>query len=197
MLPVIIKSKGFTLIEIMIAVAITTTLAAIAIPAYNDYTVRARVSELITAGANAKTTVSNYATLHNGQFPNSNEQANVANIETQYVASLTVGPDGVITVTGSSALGAGDTFAIDFIPTHGDGVINWQCQISAGAPKYVPSTCRNTTVSTIDSNNSTDNGSNTDQDNHTDNNNNTSSPRDRSNDGDSSIKRISERVGPR
>ena len=105
--------KGFTLIELMIVIAIIGILAAIAIPAYQDYTVRAKVTELISVADAAKTGVSeawtsdgltgvtNFATSFNA------DPANQANVS-KYVASVAIDPaTGEITVTSSSAGGAG------------------------------------------------------------------------------------------
>lgn len=135
------KQSGFTLIELMIVVAIIGILAAIAIPAYNDYMVRARVSELINVGSNAKTAVSEYRIAQNA-MPTNNTLAGVTTVSTQYVSSLGVGAGGVITIVGNqTTLGTGGAFSIVLTPTFANGAVNWTCT-ATGATQYAPASCR-------------------------------------------------------
>ena len=94
--------KGFTLIELMIVVAIIAILAAIALPAYQDYVARSQVSEAMSLSSGAKTAVAEYY-ADRGAWPTSNTQAgltpNSASINGKYVASVGVGANGVITAT--------------------------------------------------------------------------------------------------
>ena len=135
------KQSGFTLIELMIVVAIIGILAAIAIPAYNDYMVRARVSELINVGSNAKTAVSEYR-IAKGVMPVSNAEAGITDIQTNYVSSLAVGAAGVITITGNATnLGTGGAFAIVLTPSFANGAVSWSCT-ATGTTQYAPASCR-------------------------------------------------------
>src|SRR5690606_15271272 len=91
--------QGFTLIELMIVVAIIGILAALAIPAYQDYTIRARVAEGVNLAAAARTAVAEYR-ISQDKFPSSNAQAGLEDtIQSQYVKEVKVGDKGVVTVT--------------------------------------------------------------------------------------------------
>ncbi|HFA1841040.1 TPA: pilin, partial [Neisseria gonorrhoeae] len=92
--------KGFTLIELMIVIAIVGILAAVALPAYQDYTARAQVSEAILLAEGQKSAVTEYY-LNNGEWPKDNDSAGVASASTikgKYVESVTVA-NGVVTAT--------------------------------------------------------------------------------------------------
>lgn len=132
--------KGFTLIELMIVVAIIGILAAVALPAYQDYTVRAKVSELILAGSSYKTAIAEkYQSDNNSSSAGSNITVNVVGKMT----NGSVSNGGTITIEGSSAstsVGAGVT--ITMTPTYNStaGTISWSC---SGTPaRYMPATCR-------------------------------------------------------
>src|SRR5512135_3400450 len=92
--------QGFTLIELMIVVAIVGILAAIALPAYQDYTIRARVSEAAAAAGACKTSVAEFF-ASKATLPTTTDEAGCSgtNSSTQYVAATNVGAAGVITVT--------------------------------------------------------------------------------------------------
>ena len=141
------KQQGFTLIELMIVVAIIGILAAIAIPAYQDYTIRAQVSEGINLSAGAKAAVTEYF-QDVGTLPNTNALAGIAEpgqISGNYVDQVTVGTDGLITVRfGSGANPEIDTETITLRPnTSNPGSVTWTCEKGANMDnRHVPASCR-------------------------------------------------------
>jgi len=131
--------QGFTLIELMIVVAIIGILAAVALPAYQDYTNRAKVSELILAGADAKINVSEFAQV-NGTLVGSGTGISLAtggkNVKT---AGSVISANGIITVLGSG-IGSGTVSLVLTPLLTTSGVIQWTC---TGTPdKLMPASCR-------------------------------------------------------
>jgi type IV pilus assembly protein PilA len=135
--------KGFTLIELMIVVAIIAILAAIAIPAYQDYTIRAQVSEGLTLASGGKTAVAEYY-QNRGAYPTDNSVAGMAvaaSIRGNFVTAVTVAA-GVITVAyGNSANSKILASTALLSPTDRGGSIEWDCT-SAIADRYLPTQCR-------------------------------------------------------
>ena len=135
--------QGFTLIELMIVVAIIGILAAIAIPAYSDYTERAKVSELVTLGSACKASVSEYYQAQ-GVFPTDNNAAGCNSAVTAKVQSITVtgngNTSGTITVLSNLTKATGN-YVLVGTPTTNDSV-QWNCTTSSILDKYLPANCR-------------------------------------------------------
>ena len=144
--------KGVTLIELMIVVAIIAILAAIALPAYQDYTVRAKVSELVVAADACKTSVTEFF-QSKSSMPQDVTAAGCSTNTTQYIKALTVGSTATtstITVSANTASGhlpqLGGTATGDFVLTgtaaNATSSIGWSCTASTIAKKYLPASCR-------------------------------------------------------
>lgn len=149
--------QGFTLIELMIVVAIVGILAAIALPAYQDYTVRAKMAEVMLAASSCKTSVSEFL-QSNGSFPADADAAgcNSAVGQTKYVDTITVDPaSAMISVTMQNLQPDVDGTSIQLQPTSdaartaalaaaSDTIQGWSCGTDAAATayKYFPANCR-------------------------------------------------------
>ncbi len=145
--------QGFTLIELMIVVAIIGILAAIAIPAYSDYTIRAQVSEGLNLSAGAKAAVTEFF-QDRGTWPANNANAGIADagdIQGNYVASVTVQNDGTIDMLYDSNNGAQtanaslDGAVLTLSPVTNAGSIDWNCVGGTtldSNPQWLPAACR-------------------------------------------------------
>ena len=134
--------QGFTLIELMIVVAIVGILAAIALPAYQDYVVRSKMSETEAAIAACKTSVAEYLSAK-GTSPADNTAAGCSTVETQYVSSTNAGWDGAAISYTSRSTGASPECVLTLTPTvSGATITTWTGTFSTCASKYVPSSFR-------------------------------------------------------
>jgi type IV pilus assembly protein PilA len=139
---------GFTLIELMIVVAIIAILAAIALPAYQDYVARSQVSEAATLASGAKTAVAEqYANV--GDFTAiTNSTAGLAaagSIKGKYVTQVAVAAGKVSATLGGDASSKVATKILAYSPYDQGGSVSWSCKSSAGTTidaKYLPSACR-------------------------------------------------------
>lgn len=143
--------QGFTLIELMIVVAIVGILAAIALPAYQDYIARSKVSEAMGFLDGAKVSVAEYYAT-NSSFPTSADQAGISGTalaNAKYTASLAyTGGAGAASVSAviknvNAALD-GQSVILTAVAPGSDGVVGWNCGTTAAATayKFLPSTCR-------------------------------------------------------
>lgn len=136
------RQSGFTLIELMIVVAIIAVLAAVALPAYRDYVTRAQVAEGYSLATGAKTAIAEYYASY-AAYPANNVDAGMApsgSIRGKYVQSVAVDGTGAITIIyggNSNAVIVGQSMTMQAANTA--GAINWRC---SGLPrKYLPSNC--------------------------------------------------------
>ena len=132
--------KGFTLIELMIVVAIIGILAAVALPAYQDYTIRAKVSELMLTASSGRTCVTEQFAGAGGTSIPTTVAADCPISQTGKVSAGSVNTGGIVTVSGSTATtSVGAAVTITLTPTVTSGALTWAC---TGTAKYSPASCR-------------------------------------------------------
>ena len=148
--------QGFTLIELMIVVAIVGILAAIALPAYQDYLIRSKMSEGLAALAACKTSVSEYASAHDGTLPADLAQSGCSSTPTQYNKGLTItggggaGNGSAVTITvptqstGSQLAGAPSDCTLQLVSDQAGSfeITSWQPSFSNCDAKYIPGSFR-------------------------------------------------------
>ncbi|WP_301883022.1 pilin [Neisseria uirgultaei] len=142
--------KGFTLIELMIVIAIVGILAAVALPAYQDYTARAQMSEALTLAEGQKAAVVEYYS-DNGTFPTTNTSAGIATsteIKGKYVKSVAVTGNATaasITATMNTSGGVNKDISgatLVLVGKQNSGSFEWTCQAGTVKDKFLPSSCR-------------------------------------------------------
>ncbi|MFT3812778.1 MAG: pilin [Acidovorax sp.] len=135
--------QGFTLIELMIVVAIIGILAAVALPAYQDYTIRAKVSELVLAASSARTCISEAYQSVGGSVVPTNVSSVCSIAQMGKINSANVSSNGVVTILGDAATSSvGGAVTVVLTPTVNSsaGGLTWVC---SGSPnKWLPSSCR-------------------------------------------------------
>ena len=155
------QPKGLTLIELMIVIAVIGILGALALPAYQDYTVRAKVSEMLLAANGCKTAVTEAISSASGADVSATLPKACESQSSKYVSGIAVDGNGVITVSGNPATLRGNTSAsanaIALTPLQtGDTAINgstdggksvggWRCAAATSNPlpaKYLPASCK-------------------------------------------------------
>ncbi len=143
------RAGGFTLIELMIVVAIIGILAAVALPAYQDYTVRAKVSEGLTLTSGIKAAATEFYSSNARLAPDNASvlSPGMAKISGTHVKDVGLVVSGAIQVTMSSAGLPSDATNATFIltPVTARGAVSWKCSTGTVSPipaKYLPSSCR-------------------------------------------------------
>jgi len=141
------RQQGFTLIELMIVIAIVGILAAIALPAYQDYTVRARMAEPMARLAEAKTTIAEFYSA-TGIMPNLS-QSGISTVETLIIQSIIYENDSTIRALVKSSVMPGATTDLSFelfaVTDPNTRSVTWTCRPSGTAPvqnNHLPANCR-------------------------------------------------------
>ncbi len=134
--------RGLTLIELMIVIAIVGILSAVALPAYQDYTIRAQMAEALVALAEAKNTVTEYY-MTNGALPANAAEAGLrGNINSPVVKSVTWNANSITLAINDIGGDTEEDQTLLLSPTVNDGIVEWRCRPGTVAAKYLPANCR-------------------------------------------------------
>lgn len=135
------STKGFTLIELMIVVAMIAILVSIAFPIYQFYAIRARVTEGLVLSAAARSAIGEYWDTHNS-LPSSSAQAHYTSpAATQYVSAIDIDSNAAIIITYTPSAGGGTIILAPTAAPSG-GVITWDCRGGTLNGRYRPAHCR-------------------------------------------------------
>ena len=142
-------SKGFTLIELMIVIAIIAILVALALPAYQDYTIRTKVAEGLSVAASSKLALAETCQSDpTTTITSSGSELGYTFSASKYVSAMTfggscaIGSVGTITVTTTNT-GATSDVTLVLNGTLGNSSVDWLCSHTTGENRHVPTTCRN------------------------------------------------------
>ena len=137
------RARGFTLIELMVVVAILSIITMIAIPAYMDYTIRTKVSEGLAMFGPIKQNIADAYYTNGGMWPSNNAEAGMvlaSSYQTKYLESIAISGSSAVITFNIPDLGPLNT--IVFTPTSSLGGVDWACTKGSMLSKYRPPVCR-------------------------------------------------------
>ena len=134
------NQKGYTLLQVLIVVAIVGILSTVALPAYQDYTIRARVAEGFSLVSTAQIAVAETTMVNNALPLTQAATGYVSPSATANVSGIAIAANGVITITYTAAAGGGTIVVTPTLQANGD--ITWNCTGGTLLDKYRPATCR-------------------------------------------------------